>query len=231
MAMAENGAACNRSSRGGHCPCGGQAIVRPRPKAHSKVMEQADSRDIQAALAGDGEAYGHLVRRYQNAVAQRMWRFTRDPRQIEELVQDVFVEAYVSLRNFRGAAPFEHWLNRIATRVGYRYWRTRRRRRAREAPLQDWNQLGNLIDDRAAAAASAAEAAEMLHVLLGQLRPRDRLVLTLLYVEDLTVAEAAERTGWSKVMVKVQAHRARKRLRAVLDKRETPRQQHRETER
>lgn len=192
-------------------------------------MEQADSRDIRAALAGDGEAYGRLVRRYQNAVAQRMWRFTRDPRQIEELVQDVFVEAYVGLRNFRGAAPFEHWLNRIATRVGYRCWRTQRRR-AREVPLQDWNQLADLIDDRAAAAASAAEAAEMLHVLLGQLRPRDRLVLTLLYVEDLTVAEAAQRTGWSKVMVKVQAHRARKRLRALLDKRETPRQQHRKTE-
>lgn len=204
--------------------------MRPRPKAHSKVMEQADSRDIRAALAGDGEAYGRLVRRYQNAIARRMWRFTRDPRQIEELVQDVFVEAYVGLRNFRGAAPFEHWLNRIATRVGYRCWRTQRRR-AREEPLQDWDRLDDLIDDRAAAAASAAEAAEMLHVLLGQLRPRDRLVLTLLYIEDLTVAEAAERTAWSKVMVKVQAHRARKRLRALLDKRETPRQQHRETER
>ena len=186
-------------------------------------MEQADSRDIRATLDGNGEAYGRLVRRYQNAVAERMWRFTRDPRQIEELVQNVFVEAYVSLRNFRGAAPFEHWLNRIATRVGYRCWRTRKRR-AREMPLQDWDRLDDLVDDKAADAASAAEAAEMLHVLLGQLRPRDRLVLTLLYIEELTVAEAAERTGWSKVMVKVQAHRARKRLRALLDKHETPRQ-------
>jgi len=186
-------------------------------------MEQADSRDIRATLDGNGEAYGRLVRRYQNAVAQRMWRFTRDPRQIEELVQNVFVEAYVSLRNFRGAAPFEHWLNRIATRVGYACWRTRKRR-AREMPLQDWDRLDDLVDDKAADAASAAEAAEMLHVLLGQLRPRDRLVLTLLYIEELTVAEAAERTGWSKVMVQVQAHRARKRLRALLDKHETPRQ-------
>ncbi len=56
-----------------------------------------------------------------------MTRFTRDERMLEELVHDVFVEAYFSLDGYRGDAPFEHWLQRIATRVGYRYW-TRRGR-------------------------------------------------------------------------------------------------------
>ena len=177
------------------------------------AADEADLRDIQAALAGDGDAYGRLVGRYQNDIAHRMWRFTRDRRQLEELVQDVFVEAYYSLKGYRGTAPFPHWLNRIATRVGYRFWK-RRRETAREIPLQDWDDF----QESAESTIQAEEAAELLHDLLGQLPPRDRLVLTLLYLEELTVAEAAERAGWSRTMVKVQAHRARKKLRALLEK-------------
>ena len=55
----------------------------------------------------------------------------------------------------------------------------------------------------------AAEAAEAVHVMLARLAPRDRLVLTLLYIEQCSVAEAAGLYGWTKTMVKVQAHRAK----------------------
>jgi RNA polymerase sigma-70 factor (ECF subfamily) len=185
------------------------------PPAHSIAMDQADSPDIQASLAGDGEAYGRLVRRHQADVARHMWRFTRDRRQLEELVHEVFVQAYFSLRTFRGDAPFAHWLGRIATRTGYRFWK-KRRRAAREMSLQDWDSLAERRpgDNEV----PAREAAELLHRLLAQLRPRDRLVLTLLHLEGLSVAAAAERTGWSKIMVKVQASRARKKLRALLER-------------
>ena len=173
----------------------------------------ADMRDIRATLAGDGEAYGRIVRKHQNAIAQRMWRFTRDRNELAELVQDVFVQAYLGLRGFRGTAPLEHWLTRIATRVGYRFWKARSRRAERTVPLQDWDAL--VSEDRAI---EASEAAELLHELLAALPPRDRLVLTLLYLEELSVEQAAERTGWSRSMVKVQAFRARKKLRALLEK-------------
>ena len=187
--------------------------------AHDMPMatDDADRRDIRASLEGDGEAYGRLVERHQAQIARRMWRFTRDRRELEELVQDVFVEAYYSLRGYRGAAPFEHWLNRIATRVGYRFWK-RRQQAAREVPLQDWDDFEQPGENPL----ETQEAAELLHDLLGQLPPRDRLVLTLLYLEELSVAEAARRTGWSRTMVKVQAHRARKKLRALLEKTNQP---------
>ena len=183
-------------------------------RAYRMPLDDPDGSDIQAALAGDGDAYGRLVRRHQDEIARRMWRFTRDRRELEELVQDVFVEAYVSLRGFRGRAPFVHWLNRIATRVGYRFWKRQRRVASHETPLQDWDGFLETEDPEP----SAGEAAELLHRLLEQLPPRDRLVLTLLYLEELTVAQAAERVGWSQTMVKVQAHRARKKLRVLLEK-------------
>lgn len=65
---------------------------------------------------------------------------------------------------------------------------------------------------------SPDQTADQLHDLLAQLAPRDRLVLTLLYWDGCNVADVAQQTGWSKTMVKVQAHRARKRLRRLLEK-------------
>jgi len=175
-------------------------------------MDHADGADIRAALGGDEAAYARIVERHQAAVAKRMWRFTRNRQELEELVQDVFVQAWMSLKGFRGEAPFAHWLSRIATRVGYRFWKNRSRR-TEALPLQDWDAIEAAPDGEL----EARESAELLHRMLEQLPPRDRLVLTLMYVEELSVAEAAEHAGWSKSMVKVQAFRARKKLRALLE--------------
>lgn len=177
-------------------------------------MDPQDTQDIQATLAGDGQAYARLVERHQQTVARRMWRFTRDRRELDELVAEVFVQAYTSLGQFRGDAPFSHWLMKIATRTGYRFWKKRRRKTEHETPLQDWDQP---IELDAAKRLEATEAAQRLHTLLDQLPPRDRLVLTLMYLDELSVAEIAEQTGWSESMVKVQAHRARKKLRRLLE--------------
>ncbi len=175
-------------------------------------MDPADGADIQASLGGDQAAYARIVERHQAAIAKRMWRFTRNRQELEELVEDVFVQAWMSLKGFRGEAPFAHWLSRIASRVGYRFWKARSRK-TEQLPLQDWDAVEAAPDGEI----EARDAAELLHRTLEQLPPRDRLVLTLLYLEELSVAEAAERTGWSKTMTKVQAHRARKKLRRLLE--------------
>ena len=172
---------------------------------------QADLADVSAVLGGDGDAFARIVERHQTAIAKSMHRFTRDRVTYEELVQDVFVEAFRSLGTFRGTAPLRHWLRRIAIRVGYRHWRDKARRR--EATLADDELFGRL--EALGNETADHEAGEVVHHLLARLRPRDRLVLTLMYLEGLSVAEIAEATSWSKAMVKVQAHRARKRMRAL----------------
>jgi len=197
------------------------ALYRRAGKAHAPVMESeapalscdvtdAERDDVAATLAGDGEAYRRLVERHQNRIAAVMWRFARDRGRLEELVQDVFVEAYAGLRSFDRARPLGPWLRGIAVRVGYRYWKGLARSR-REVPIDD-------VAEPAAASEDCApeRAAEILHGLLARLAPRDRLVLTLLCLEGCSVAEAAQLAGWSKTMVKVQAHRARARLRKLV---------------
>jgi RNA polymerase sigma-70 factor (ECF subfamily) len=180
-----------------------------------KVSESGavDRADIEASLRGDGTAYERLVKRYQSAVASQMWRFTRDEGELGVLVQDVFVEAYLSLGSFKGNAPFLHWLRRIATRVGYRFWRRRARDRQRFAEISHTDLEARLASEDP----TPSEAAEVLHQLLGRLPPKDRLVLSLLYFDECSAREIAERTGWSPTLVKVRAHRARRKLRTLLE--------------
>ena len=173
----------------------------------------SDHDDILASIKGDEDAYANLVVRYQAKVFNQMWRFTRDPNVLEELVQEVFIEVYRSLKSFKGKAPFLHWIRRIATRVGYRYWKheARSRRLREEIERQsDWKRYSTENPE-------PSEAAEYLHNLLAQLPIKERLVLSLIYFEECNNREIAERTGWSEGLVRVRAHRARQRLKKLLE--------------
>lgn len=171
--------------------------------------------DITASRAGDDEAYARLVRRYERQIASLVWRFTRDAAQCEELVQQVFVEAYFSLRTYRGRAPFLHWLRRIATRVGYRFWREQARQQHRVS-LTELDAIEAAREDQI----DAAEASGILHALLARLGAPDRLVLTLMYFEDCGTQEIAERMGWSRANVKTRALRARRRIKEIAEQEE-----------
>lgn len=180
-------------------------VDRPSPTRTDSI--EADALDVRRSLDGDQEAFRRIVCRHQGRVCAMMWRFSRDRATHEELVQDVFVDSWRSLSSYRAEAPFEHWLMRIATRVGYRYWRTEERHRhITLVPLEEHQGLA------APEALEPSEAGELLHRLLQELSARDRLVLTLRYLEELSVEETARLTGWSRTMVKVQAHRAKGRL-------------------
>ena len=174
-----------------------------------------DADDIRNSLGGDEDAYARLVRRYQPLVARQLWKFTREPGQLDELLQEDFVEVYTSLPGYRGDAPFLHWLRRITTRVGYRFWTLQNRQRERQGSLDHAPEPASEIDFR-----EKVEAAELVHLLLAELPPRDRLVLTLQYLEELDTREIAEATGWSRTLVKVQAYRARNKLKKLLEERD-----------
>jgi RNA polymerase sigma-70 factor (ECF subfamily) len=177
-------------------------------------MEQSlDIEDVYASRRGEPDAYKRLIERHQQHIGKIMWRFSRDPLIHEELVEDVFVEAYMSIGTYREKAPFENWLSRIATRVGYRYWKQQARQKKFERfSLEDWDRLAGEETEEI----DSTKAAALLHNLLAQLPPRDRLVLTLRYLDGCDVAQAAHRTGWTKGMVKVQTNRAKKKLQKLL---------------
>lgn len=192
----------------------GEGLAVPATSA----VSQEDWSDIRLTLTGDGAAYARLISRYQQHLARYLWRFTRNPQAHEELVQTVFVEAYFQLRSFAGRSPLIHWLQVIATRVGYRFWKWQAKQRERRVVSIDQ------ADETVSTAEpnmllESTEAAARVHACLERLPPRDRLVITLLHLEEKSIAEIAQFTGWSQTMVKVQAYRARGKLAKLLRER------------
>ncbi len=177
-----------------------------------KAICGADLEDIRDSCNGDGQAYRRLIERHQDSVGKLLWRFTRDRTEHEELVQQVFVEAYFSLAGYAAKAPFAHWLARIATRIGYRYWNQQRKHTPVALPDEAWEHLAGPESQPA----EVNETAEVVHRLLAKLPPRDRLVLTLRYLEQCDIAQVAYRLGWTQPRVRVQTHRALAKLKKIL---------------
>ena len=127
----------------------------------------------------------------------------------ERVLEEAFL-TWRHLRRYRGEAPFEHWLSRIAVRVCYDYLRRVRR----DAALIPFDNL----DIAAADNSGPEQAREMLTVALAHLRSDERLVITLLELEERSVKDVAALTGWSESNVKVRAYRARQALRKILER-------------
>jgi RNA polymerase sigma-70 factor (ECF subfamily) len=168
---------------------------------------------VRSTLAGSEEAYGELIRRHKNRVLGTCSRFARDAQQLDDLAQEVFVRAWRKLERFRGEAPFEHWLARLTITTCYDFLRRERRHRDQVSidafPLE-------LRDTGIDAAIAAGHARELLAWAMRHLSDEERLIVTLLEIEERSVREIAAATGWSESNVKVRAFRAREKLKTIL---------------
>jgi len=173
-----------------------------------------DERLIKAVLAGDDEAFSELVRRYKPKVFRLAARFVRDNDELDDICQEAFIKAYQSLKKFRGDAPFEHWLTKIAVNVCYDMLRKQSRKRD-NVPLDSVD--FSIGEPQSPSNSSGSEAWDILKNAFVKLRPEDRLVITLLNLEEKSVRETASLTGWSEANVKVRAFRARKELKRILE--------------
>jgi len=174
-----------------------------------------DEQLVEAALAGDDQAYAELAGRHKSRVFGVAARFARDAAELEDICQDVFVQAYFKLRQFRRDSPFEHWLMRITTYKCYDYLRKRRRD---PGGISTDALLESGYEPSAPEPAAPHPDLERLHAALAQLSPKERLVITLLELEERSVQEIADLTGWSPANVKVRAFRARAALRKLMEK-------------
>ena len=130
--------------------------------------------------------------------------------------QEIFIQAYRKRDGFRGESPCEHWRTRIAVRKCYDLLRRTRRERAVNVSLESSH---NFVEDGSARRDSQArEAREIVQRAMAMLTPDERLVLTLLELEDQPVREIAAATGWSEANVRTRACRARAALKEILQR-------------
>ena len=140
------------------------------------------------------------------------------PRRVseEDLTQEIFLKMFSRIEQYQGAVPFPHWVSRIAVTTCIDHLRAQKRR-----PELRWADLSEteadvldsvLTNERDVAPDEAASAKELVHKLLDQLKPEDRLVIQYLDLEQRSVAEISALTGWNQTLVKVRAFRARRKL-------------------
>jgi RNA polymerase sigma-70 factor (ECF subfamily) len=177
---------------------------------------------VSEARRGDEAAFEEIVRRYSPRVFQVTGRFFRNRSQVEDLAQEVFLKAYSQLSNYEGRGSFEGWLTRIATNTCLNELRTRKRHpESLVSELTD--EEGSWLEEQVGGISHESSPernviiADLADKLLGRLSPDDRVVLTLMDGEGLSVKEVAETTGWSQSKIKVQAFRARRRMRKIVE--------------
>jgi RNA polymerase sigma-70 factor (ECF subfamily) len=189
---------------------------------HEARNEESDAVVIREVLGGNVNAFELLMDRYQGYVAGIVTKHVPRDR-IQEVAHETFVRAYRSLETFEARTPFKHWLSRIAVRSCYDFWRQHYRNR--EVPMssipeeaQPWIEslLANRSDGFPRVNDHRREAMSLLRWAMDRLSAEDRMVLTLVHLEERTTAEAADLLRWSVPKVKIRAHRARKKLRKAL---------------
>ena len=184
--------------------------------------ERSDDEIIKSILGGDIDEFEVILKRYDqyifNVISKRLpWDM------VEEAAHEVFIRVYKALSSYRAEAPFKYWISKIAERYCYDYWREKYK--AKEIPM------ASLTDDHSQWVETVIaeqshkhfekeellrESKEVLQWALNKLTAEDRMVITLIYLEELSVKEAADRLGWSVVNVKVRAYRSRNKLRKII---------------
>lgn len=187
-----------------------------------KDTPPSDIEIVQSVLAGDIEQFALLITRYKSDVFAVIHGHV-PYEAVEELAQETFVRSFEKLYTYKQVKPFKNWLITIAVSKCMDFWRKSARSQEISAsvlgnedpewfdsvtPVSDTNPFEVHMEDR--------EKRILIEKALENLSPDDKILIGLIYKEEMTHAEIAQILGWSIPRVKVRAHRARNKLRRVL---------------
>jgi RNA polymerase sigma-70 factor (ECF subfamily) len=182
-------------------------------------MERTDAELIAAVLQGDTASFEPLVTKYSPRLFATARRYARREDEVQDVVQEIWSKAFQKLSTFRGDAPFEHWLMRMAVHTCYDFLRHHQRNRETtytELTTEENDWIERFASSPESASDDSDAARQLVRRLLDMLSPSARLVIQLLEIEDKSVKEIAELTGWSVPLVKVRAFRARAEMKKCL---------------
>jgi RNA polymerase sigma-70 factor (ECF subfamily) len=188
-----------------------------RSAVHVADGEQTDDTLIEQVLAGNTALFELLMRRYNERVYRAVRSIVRDEREVEDVMQQAYVNAFTHLRQFNGSARFSTWLTRIAMNEAL----ARVRRRGRYDSFDEESSNVELFttlnqSDNPERQALAHELRDLLEWAIDRLPAGMREVFVLREVEGSSTLEASECLGVSEDVVKTRLSRARAMLRRLL---------------
>jgi RNA polymerase sigma-70 factor (ECF subfamily) len=188
-----------------------------RPEDCPSLTEAEVADRVERGRKGDQEAVAELFHYMYPYVNKLVLANLPGKEQGEDLVQKVCIKVVTHLHQYSGKVPFLHWVSRIAVNTCLNQIRYEKHRPE--------IRLGDLSEDEARVvehlatqpgkltASDQMAASELVGKLLRGLRPDDRLLIRLMYLEGHNMADISSLTGWSRTSIKVRAFRARALLR------------------
>jgi RNA polymerase sigma-70 factor (ECF subfamily) len=174
-----------------------------------------EERLIARAAADDREAFRELYVRHRGDVARLVYRMLSGRGDLEDVIQEVFVQVHKSLKDFRGQSKFSTWLHRVTVNVVLMH-----RRAARSRPVFADEPLGDAFvhadDVGPDEDAERRERVRAFARLLDRLADKKRIVFVLHELEGISPIEIAQIVGAPVLTVRTRLFYARRELEAML---------------
>jgi RNA polymerase sigma-70 factor, ECF subfamily len=189
----------------------------------TQTVPSSDQSLVAMAMEGDVTAFELLAMRYRRRILSQALRITRNVHDAEDIVQQVFLKAFVNLNDFRGAAQFSTWLSRIAINEALMLKR-KAKRRSEVSLSPDGDERDVSVIERVRAtepnpeeAVSQRQWRSLMAVAISELRPKYRVILHIRDIQEHSISETADILGLSIPAVKSRSSRSRRDLRQKLE--------------
>ncbi|HEY3358151.1 MAG TPA: RNA polymerase sigma factor [Polyangia bacterium] len=192
-----------------------QDALQPEPGAAAAAPPATavpDRQDlVDACRRGEPRAYTELYRTYRTQIAGHLYRLLGGPAELEDALQDTFIEAFRSINRFRGDAKLSTWLHGIAIHIALR----RLRSRGRQLPQTTIEPAPVVADAQQASTLEARRRLARVAAILDTLAPKKRIVFVLHEIEGHPLNEIAKLVGAPEITVRTRLHYARKEFFAL----------------
>jgi RNA polymerase sigma-70 factor (ECF subfamily) len=168
---------------------------------------------VDRCLTGESAATRELFKRHRGRVHACLYRVLGSNRDMDDLLQDAFLQVFQSLRGYRAEASLATWIDRVAVRCAYRYLTQRGRRVQTDVLDDDAPPTG--VEGTSARRQLARDGVKRLYEALEELSPAARLAFTLHEIDGRPLSEVADLVGATVTATKLRVWRARKRIESV----------------
>ena len=173
------------------------------------MSKELDHEYIDKVLSGDKEAFRYFITQYQEVATRVAFSMVQNEPQARHVVQNAFIQAFKSLANFKQEAKFSTWLHRIVVNEAIKSNR-KSKIEQHTVPISADHTINLRTDNGAFSTEELKDKREQINQALILMKPKERLMLELFYLQERPIAEIKMITGFSISNIKVLLHRARK---------------------
>lgn len=173
---------------------------------------QEDNQWVQEVLAGDKQAYAHLINKYKNPLYATILRMTKNPHDAQDLVQEAFIKVYEQLGKYDETGSFASWMYRVAINHCMDEFR-KKRYQMKQVEIEEGSMISG---DTPELIFFKNEESRQLERLVATLPEDERIIILLRYVNELSYQEISELMETSLTTVRNKLHRAKKKMRETV---------------